>query len=93
MARTRKQRTQKLFLHGERRGVVVFDQAYTAIEAARAATKMARKGYKVKVTGTGPKVRMTCEPKVAGTKTVVTCSITPAFKKQVKGLAGVTFRR
>jgi hypothetical protein len=91
MAKTRKQRTQKLTITGHRRGEVRFATAYTALEAARAATKLTHQGYKVQVTAThSGHVKMTCEPQLhKHAKFFAGCKINPAFKKQIKGLAGL----
>jgi hypothetical protein len=100
--KARKQRTQKLTVTGNRRGEIRYHTAYTAQEAARKATKMARDGWKTTVTSAhSGHVKMTCEPQVRGwadrrrrerndrVGPHAECKIKPAFKKQIKGLAGI----
>lgn len=99
--KTRRQRTQKLTITGNRRGEIRFETKYNARDAARAATAMAKKGYLTDVTAfhSGHK-KMSCVPVMRGKhggrtydKAVAHCTIKPAFKKQIKGLAGLAGTR
>jgi hypothetical protein len=88
---SRKPKFQKYQISAIRRGVMEFDTAYNAPDAARIAAKRARKGWRVKVqnagsgsfTKTKTYVYMTCAPHTTGSKTVARCTLKPAFKKQI----------
>jgi hypothetical protein len=84
--KARKLKFEKLQISGFRRGEIRYDHAYNARDAARKATKLARKGYDVKVRGRGPQVRMHCEPTSKRDRTYASCTMTPTFKRQIKGL-------
>lgn len=99
MAKARKQRTQKLQIVATRRGEVRFDTQYTAIGAARSAVKLAKQGYLVDVKADhSGHLKMHCvavkrrgrsDAPGTFTKGGAHCTMKPAFKKQVKGLAGL----
>jgi len=83
--------TEKLAVNSERRGQMKFDTAYTATEAARMATKLAKAGWKVTVQlwghgGTRRGILMTCTPATGRRRQTATahCTVTPAFKKRIK---------
>jgi hypothetical protein len=84
-----KQKFQKLSVNLYRRGELRYETAYNARDAARIATKMAKKGWSVKVQpwnslGTKRNIRMTCEPVTRGQKVAAACMIEPSFKRQIK---------
>lgn len=86
MATKRRKRhaTMGLFISSERRGVLEYDKAYTPGEAAKIATKRARAGWDVRVTGKGTQVKMRCAPRSVRGRTVAMCSMTPVFKRLLK---------
>lgn len=89
MAKTRKQLFGKYHINLYRKGEIRFDNASYPVDAARKATKWARKGWEAKVMkSTGPKTLMTCKPttKKRGAGEYASCVIAPAFKKRIKGL-------
>ena len=80
----------KLSINSERRGQLMFDTAYNAPDAARIATKRAKQGWKVQVQnwaslGTSRNIQMRCEPATKRDKTVARCTLSSAFKKQIRG--------
>lgn len=90
----RKQVTKRYQINLERGLTSRFDDAFSALEAARKATKHARAGWTAEVASysgrgmyhTGRKtVHMTCRPQMRGAKTVAACVLKPAFKKRVRG--------
>lgn len=98
MARARKQKFGKLTINLYRRGEIRYEHAYYPNEAAKKATKWARKGWEAKVYSSGsgsyssskrtPKTLMECKPspKKRGSGEFANCTIAPAFKKRIKGL-------
>lgn len=85
--RRKRHATMGLFITSERRGVTEFHKAYSPGEAAKVATKLARAGWAVKVTGRDwahPQVKMRCAPRSVSGRTVATCSMTPVFKRLLK---------
>ena len=91
--RKKKQREQTLRVNGRRQGEIRYYTAYTAQEAARKAVAMARDGWLTDVTATSGHLKMRCVPVKRGRnrnydKPGAHCTIKPAFKKQIKGLAG-----
>jgi hypothetical protein len=88
-----KAKFEKLQINLSRGGELRFETAYDAREAARIATKWARKGWAVKVNSmTGRTPFMTCEPSARKAywsdpdpKAHAICKLTPAFKKRVRG--------
>jgi hypothetical protein len=96
--RARKQKFQSLTISMERGLTSRFADATGARDAARIATKAAREGWNAEVysfprSGYNPgrkHVKMTCQPvhdvTGHGPKVKAACTITPAFKKQIKGL-------
>lgn len=91
----KKPKFEKLFVNLQRSGELRYETAYNAKDAARIAAKHARKGWSVKVTS-GAKTRaatfMSCEPSARkaywsdpDVKAHAICTMTPAFKKRVRG--------
>jgi len=82
-------KTEKLSVNMSRRGELRYDTAYNAPEAARIATKWAKKGWSVRVQswrslGTKRGIQMTCEPSLTRGKEIAKCEIAPPFKKRLK---------
>jgi hypothetical protein len=83
---------EKLNISALRSGEIRFATAYSAPEAAKIATKMARQGWRVEVQAWGSgHVKMKCEPdwKYRASDTprgvrFARCTMKPAFKKQLK---------
>lgn len=92
-ARKRKPKFEALTVHLKRGGEIRFESAYDAPEAARLATKWARKGWDAEVKSkTGSAKFMTCTPSKRKAywsdpdpKAHAICKLTPAFKKRVRG--------
>lgn len=87
-----KPKLEKLSVNLFRRGEVRYEIAYYAHDAAKLATKWARKGWQAEVQawgslGTKRNVFMSCGPASAtkrpGHREIAACSITPAFKKRI----------
>lgn len=82
---------EKLTLTLTKGGGIQFDTKYDAPSAARAATKAARQGWDVKVSKSWvgkrePKTLMSCKPSARkDVKAHAICSMTPAFKKRIRG--------
>lgn len=93
MAARRKPKTEHLAINLKRGGELRFESAYTAPEAARIATKWARKGWDVEVKPYHGNAKfMTCTPSKRKAywsdpdpKAHAICKLTPAFKKRVRG--------
>jgi hypothetical protein len=92
----KKPATQKLDISMIRRGVLQYETAYTAPEAARIATKFAKQGWTVDVIRWGGRsahygdtsnlrrnVKMTCKPVEKRGKVYAACTMKPDFKKAV----------
>jgi hypothetical protein len=90
----KKPKFEKLNISALRRGEIRFATAYSAPEAAKIATKMARQGWRVEVQAWGSgHVKMKCEPdwkypnRGRGENRkhdIARCTMKPAFKKQLK---------
>jgi hypothetical protein len=89
----KKPKFEHLTVNLKRGGELRYETAYNARDAARIATKFARKGWSVEVKPWGGNARfMTCEPSARkgywsdpDPKAHAICKLTPAFKKRVRG--------
>ena len=89
----KKPKFEALTINLQRGGELRFESAYSAPEAARIATKWARKGWDAQVkTKRGTVKLMTCTPSKRKAywsdpdpKAHAICKLTPAFKKRVRG--------
>lgn len=88
-----KPKFEKLAVNLQRGGELRYETAYNAREAAKIATKWARKGWEVEVKPwSGSAKYMTCSPSKKKAywsdpdpKAHAVCTLTPAFKKRVRG--------
>lgn len=89
----KKPKFEPITINLQRGGELRYESAYNAPEAARIATKWARKGWSVEVKPKrGTMKFMTCEPSKKKAywsdpdpKAHAICKLTPAFKKRVRG--------
>lgn len=88
MAKKRKAKLTKYQISATRRGVMQYEDAWDAPAAARAATRLAKQGWSVRVQPFHTKrlvTHMTCEPTTKKGKTFAACKITnPSFRKAIQ---------
>lgn len=82
----RKPKWTKYQISMTRRGVMRFDAAYNAPDAARKATKQAKDGWTVEVQGGTKRLvtHMTCKPALKRGKAYAVCTMRPTFRQAIQ---------